>query len=446
MKKRPAVAIAIATLLVGLTACSGSYRDQIQGSYGSSFKRGGEAMRAKDYDDAAEHYAFAAKSGHPRALIAYGRLHAKGQGVERDPVRAAALFHEAHNKASSYKPKAALELGLLYLRGGDGPSGTVNKAEGRARKFLTEALNGGEFKAASSLGRIYDQGLGVDRDTAKAINFYNRAPNTDAYAARRLATLLTRSGASKDDVADTTERVVTQLEARGESGDGKAWLQLADIFSRNQIVDADPARAIAYLERLPEDGDPKMNMQLARLYGQIGDHRERKRRLRLAADAGELKAQTALAKLFLKPGTVDTNGAVGRYYAERAIGKQSKEAMVYLGLALVRGDVLRREPLAGESLLRRAADDGHTGAAVALGASILSGDVRERQPGEGQALLEKAAEKGSADAMSALGFAYQLGRGVPADPAMALEWLQKAADAGQRDAKAFLERRAGTGA
>ena len=257
MRKRPVAAIAAAVLLAGLTACSGgSYRDQIQGSYNSSFKQGSQALRAKDYDAAAEHYAFAAKSGHPRALIGYGRLFAKGQGVERDPVRAAALFHEAHSKTSSYKPRAALELGLLYLQGGDGPSGTLTKAEGRARKFLVEALDGGETKAASSLGRIYDRGLGVERDTAKAINFYNRAPETDAYSARRLATLMTKAGASKDDVAETADRIVTQLEARGESGDGKAWLQLADIYSQEPASSRPTRHARSPIwRRLPEDGD-----------------------------------------------------------------------------------------------------------------------------------------------------------------------------------------------
>ncbi|MEM9627713.1 MAG: tetratricopeptide repeat protein [Pseudomonadota bacterium] len=440
MKKPSLAAIAAAAMLLGLTACSGSYKSQIQGSYGTYFKKGSAALRAKDFDSAADHYAFAARSGHPRALIAYGRLFAKGDGVEQDPSRAAALFQEAYQKTSPMKAKAALELGQLYMKGGDGPSGEVEKDLSLARTFLSEALDGGEARAASSLGRIYDRGLGVDADPVAAIGFYRQASARDVNAARRLATLLTKTGGAEEEIAATAGRAVSALEARGEAGDGNAWMQLADIFARGQIVEVDRVRAVNYLERLPEDNDPKMNLRLAGLYGKIGDQAERKRRLRLAADAGETRAQTALAKLFLTPNTADTNGAVGRFYAERAIGNDSKSAMVHLGLALVRGDVLAREPKVGETLLRRAEKGGHLGAKVALGTSILSGDLPGREWDEGRELLEEAAKKGSPDAMSALGFGYHLGRGLPADKTLGLTWLRKAADAGQRDAKAFLSR------
>ncbi len=433
-------------MLVGLTACSGSYRNQIQGSYGSYFSKGSEALRAKDYERAAEHYAFAARSGHPRALISYGRLFARGNGVDLDPARAVELLSDAHSKTSPFKAKAAFELGQIYLKGGDGPSGAVAKDEVRARELFLEALGGGEVRAASSLGKIYDRGLGVIPDPAEAIGFYRQASADDANSARRLATLLARADGSTDEIAEAAGRAVRVLEARGEGGDGRALMQLADIFSKGQIVEADQVRAAGYLEKLPEDNDPAMNMKLAKLYGQIGDQGEQRKRLRLAADAGETKAQTTLAKLFLTPGTPDTNGAVGRYYAERAIGKKSKSAMFYLGLALLRGQVLEREPVVGGLLLRRASEEGHVGASAALGASILNGDIRGQEPDEGLKLLEAAAEQGAVSAMSSLGFAYQKGLGVPADEALALKWLQKAADGGSRKAQSFLDRRQEEGA
>lgn len=446
MKKSCLSTLALIAMLAGLTACSGTYQSRIQGSYGSYFKKGSEALRAKDFERAADYYAFAAKSGHPRTLIAYGQLFSKGRGVERDPARAAGLFSEALGKSSPYKAKAALGLGQLYLKGGDGPSGTVEKDEARARELLLVAIDGGEVRAASYLARIYDGGLGVDPDPAKAIDFYRQTAANDANSARKLAILLAKTGGSEDEIAETAERAINEFETRGQAGDGKAWMQLADIFMRGRIVEADKVRAVSYLQRLPEDNDPAMNMRLAKLYRKAGDRKEHKKRLRLAADAGEAEAQTALAKLFLTPGTADTNGAVGRYYAERAIGQNSEPAMVYLGVALVEGDVLTPEPGIGETLLRRAADNGDVDAAVALGSAILRGDVRGRQEDEAQKLLEAAAAKGSRDAMSALGFGYHLGQGLPMDQALGLDWLQKAADAGQRDARVFLKRNAGAGA
>ena len=440
MKKRLVVSLSLAVLLAGLSACSGAYSPSIQGSYGSAYKRGSTALAAGDYERAVGEYAFAAKSDHPRALIAYGRLFAKGYGVERDPARAAELFEKAYGKRSDVRARAALELANVLLDGGDGPSGAISKDEDRARSLLLEALDGGEARAASRLGRVYDAGLGVDPDPDQAIAYYRRAPQNDAIAARRLAALLVGSGSSKEDVAEIANRAVSLLEIRADGGYQKAWLYLSDIFANGVIVDSDPPRAIDYLLNLHDDKDTAINIRLAKLYGQIGDGDQQRRQLQLAADAGNARAQTALAKLYLEPGTLDTNGAVGRYYALRAIGQNSTSAMLYLGLALVRGDVLDREPLAGESLLRRASESGHVGATAALGAFMLGGDIRSRQPGEGLSLLEEAAARGSSDAMRALGFAYHFGRGLPEDKTLASAWLERAADAGDQEAAEFLER------
>lgn len=435
------VAVASTALIVTLAGCSGAYQNSIQGSYNTAYKRGGEAKSAGDYKLAAKEYAFAARSGHPKALLAYGGLFEKGYGVDRDPVRAAELFEEAHDKQSGVDAKAALELGKLLLKGGDGPSGTLDKDEERARTLLQKAFDGGEARAAYSLGKIYEGGLGVDPDPARAISYYEQAPDDDSNSSRKLAALRIDAGASKDDVTEVTERTINRLEERAQGGYDRAWYDLADIFAKGKIVDADLTRAVGYLERLPADTDAAMTKRVDKLYKRIDDLKKQRQRDRLAADAGSPEAQTELARLFLEPGTADTNGVVGRYYALRAIGQNSTDAMYYLGKALVHGDVLDPEPLAGETLLRRASEDGHAEATLALGRFILAGDLRSRRPDEGRELLEQAAAEGSADAMRELGFAYHLGLGLPQDPGLALEWLKRAADAGDGDAIEFLDER-----
>jgi|GEM_PF-3757586 len=440
MTKRHLAVIGIAVSLISLTACSGnSYQTKIPGSYGSSYQRGSDALRAGDFDYAAEQYAFAASSGHPKALIAYGRLFAKGQGVDQDPARAFGLFEEAYDKASPFKGKAAHELGQFLMKGGEGPSGTIQANEERAKSLLLEAFDNGELRSATALGRLYEQGLGVEPDLNMAIDYYQKAPKNDAYAARNLARLLAKTGSAEDGVRRAAERAVSVFETRGKAGDGRAWMQLAEIYTKNEIVDADPERARDYLTNIRDPDDPAMQMRLAQIYGRIGERQERNRMMRLAADAGDVKAQTALAKLFLEPRTEDTSGAVGRYYAERAIGAGSQAAMVHLGRAMLRGEVLEPDPNLGETLLRQAHNDGFLGATVALGASILEGYLPGSRPEEGKALLELAAEKGSSDAMSALGFAYLFGRGVPRNDVLGTSWLSQAADAGHQRAKAYID-------
>ena len=88
----------VLSVLLGLSvaACSlgGHYDDKIPTSYANSMKSGFAALEAGDYEKAEADLAFAAGSGHPRTLIAYGELFADGRAVERDPLRAKALFED----------------------------------------------------------------------------------------------------------------------------------------------------------------------------------------------------------------------------------------------------------------------------------------------------------------------------------------------------------------
>ncbi|MGI9502316.1 MAG: tetratricopeptide repeat protein, partial [Geminicoccaceae bacterium] len=366
-------------VLLSLAACSGGhYNNRIPGSYGAYYKSGSQAAKAKDYETAAEHYAFAAKSGHPRAVTAYAELFAYGRGVDRDPLKAVALLENAYGKSSSAKGKTALTLGRVLLEGGSGPSGEFAANPERARALLTEALTSGQVNAASSLGKIYDKGIGTERDIAKAISYYQRVAGRSPSGARRHAELLAEAGAPKARIAEAADNAITLIEERAEGGSSKAWVQLADIYTRGTIIEPDYERAIGYLEKVVGEGDTAVYMRLVRLYGKIGDDQREREMLQLAADADDVKAQTKLARLFLKAGTADTNGPVGRYYAERAIGKGNTSAMVYLGAALIRGDVLTADPQTGETLLRRASEVGHVSGKSALGAAILRGKITGR--------------------------------------------------------------------
>jgi TPR repeat protein len=443
--------MAIARLLIittavslGLTACSGGhYRNNIPGAYGSSFSRGVDAARERDYEEAAEQYGYAAESGHPRALVYYAELIASGRGVERDPLLASQLLEDAHSKSSNYKSRAALSLGRLLIDGGEGPSGSLQPDQERALVLLEEALEGGETRAGRVLGRMYDEGIGTNPDIEKAIGYYERVASEDARSAQRLASLLVETGASQDRIAKVTNNAITQLEQQARNGRNYAWIQLADIYMRDELVDSDPEKALSYLQNVADGEDPTVLARLADVYGELGDPVKEREMLRKAADKGDIRAQTQLAKLFLQPGTGDTNGAVGRYYAERAIAKGSKAAMVYLGIALIRGQVVEADPGAGETLLRRASSTGHGSATTALGLALMRDEIQSRYPDEGKKILETAAENGSTAAMTALGFAYQTGRGLPRNEALALEWLERAADAGHPKAKKFMAEQAG---
>ena len=422
---------------LSVAACSlGHYGDKVPGSYGTSLKSGFEALKAGDDETAKADLAFAAGSGHPRALVAYGELFANGRTVERDPVRAKALFEEAYAKSSSSKGKAAALLGQLLLEGGEGPSGKLESNPKQARLLLLDSLERAEVRAAALLGKIYAEGIGVDVNKNAAIDYYRQAADSDRWAARELATLLIEAGSPESDAA--VENVLAQFESRAEAGDEKSWLHLADFYARGEIVEPDHERAMRYLQNVPAAGNPEVLVRLAKLYEKRGDAAQSQALFQQAADIGDPAARAKLAGLMLKGGTDNTNGPLGLRYAELAIAQGNEAAMSYLGNALLKGDVLKSDPRRGESLLRQGAKAGHTGSMAALGTWLLRSEIPPRFPGEGKQLLETAAESGSKRAMSTLGFAYHKGQGLPKDDAAAIHWLQRAVDAGDKDAQKLL--------
>ncbi|MGI9502001.1 MAG: tetratricopeptide repeat protein [Geminicoccaceae bacterium] len=432
---RPLILSAMVSLSVA--ACSGGhYDDAIPGSYGTSLKSGFAALEAKDYETAEADLAFAAKSGHPRALIAYGDLFANGRAVPFDPVRAKALYDEALGKSSSQKPKAAWSIGRLLLEGGEGPSGKLEANPQTARQLLLKALEDGEVRAASTLGEIYADGIGVDANVNAAIDYYEQAADSDRWAAKELAILLVETNSPEG--GEAAQNAIAQFETRAAEGDDKAWLQLADFFTRDEIIEPDLDRAQAYLQNVPATGNPEVLVRLAKIYDKRGDAAQSKVFYQQAADIGDAQAQAKLAELMLKGGTNNTNGPLGRRYAEMAIAQGNEVALSHLGNALLKGDVLKPDPRLGEKLLRQGSEAGHAGSMAALGGWLLRNEITPRFPNEGRQILEVAAEQGSRGAMSTLGFAYHKGQGLPKDERAAVQWLQRAADAGHADAKKLL--------
>jgi uncharacterized protein len=78
-----------------------------------------------------------------------------------------------------------LIVGTMYEVG---EGAEVNLAEGL--KWITKAADKGNGRAQYSLGNMYEQGLGVDKDRSKAIELYKAsAKNGDQSAKDRLKAL-----------------------------------------------------------------------------------------------------------------------------------------------------------------------------------------------------------------------------------------------------------------
>ena len=100
---------------------------------------------------------------------------------------------------------------------------------------------------------------------------------------------------------------------------------------------------------------------------------------------------------------------------------------MYLGRALLHGNVLPADLGRAETLLQEAAAAGNSAAQSDLGSAYLSGSPLPRDAEAGLRWLEAAIDQGNRLAMHELGYAYWKGDGVPQDRAKAEELLGRAA-------------------
>ena len=121
-----------------------------------------EKRGERDLDCAVRSIAASAKAGRPSAQSLFAWMHAKGIGVDREPITALALYLLA---ASRGDLAAQNNLGELYETGAE-PG--LERDPHRAALWYENAARGGFGPAQYNLGRLYALGLGVEYDAVAA--------------------------------------------------------------------------------------------------------------------------------------------------------------------------------------------------------------------------------------------------------------------------------------
>ena len=161
-------------------------------------------------------------------------------------------------------------------------------------------------------------------------------------------------------------------------------------------------------------------------------------RLRVAADANQVDAQTALGGLY------DGGRGVSQDYAEaaawylRAARRGDADSQNSLGAMYQRGQGVLRDGHEAVRWFRRAADQGHVLAQRNLGVMYSAGQGVPRDPREAAAWYRRAADQGNVQALFDLGVMFSLGDGVARDAEQAAAWFRKAADQGHAYAQTNL--------
>jgi uncharacterized protein len=248
--------------------------------------------------------------GHDGARFILAKAYRDGDGLQRDPARAFALYREIYREEPG-DTKIQIALGDAYARG-DGV--VLNRR--LAAEFYTQAARQGDPDGQVRLGTAYLYGAGVDRDSQKSDHWLSRAGEAGVIEAKVQLGSAKLSGLAS--TVDAEGAFASYLRA-AEAGSQTAMIEVARALMKGFGTLADPALAKMWLERAAALGSPDAMFELHRLHdiGAKPNAREAERWLRQAAQSGHAAAMYRLA-LRHQQGSSEQDKTMAREWLEKA--------------------------------------------------------------------------------------------------------------------------------
>jgi TPR repeat protein len=261
----------------------------------------------------------------------------------------------------------------------------------------------GQTTAQIDLGLNYAKGIGVEKDYATALQWFQKA---------------------------------------ADQGDAHAQFYVGLMHERGYSVPHSYATALIWYRKSAEQNFPAAQVAMARFYARgLGVPRDRAQQvmwLRRAAEQDNALAEFVLGNLYRLGLGVQKDPATAAQWYQRAVAKNYGPAEARLGLMYMHGFGVHKDYAQSLQLLRRAADKTNPIAQNGLGELYAHGDGVPRDYAQALHWFRLSADQGNTMAAFNLGMMYAEGRGVPRDPTEANKWLQQSAGAGNEYAIAQL--------
>lgn len=209
-----------------------------------------------DYDEAAVVIKIAADRGSAAALCDYGVYLMNGDGVEKDETGAVRCWEKAAEQ--DFAP-AQYKLGVCYMQGACG----VEKDEAKAAQYFIKAAEGGNRDSMLNMSIFYGNGIGVDVDRQKSLEYLEKAAEMEQPVACCYlgAALTARENSSEEDLA----RGAKLLEKAAEMGHTEAQFIYGRCCEDGRGVEKDLAEAAGWYRRAAKAGMPQANAALIHL-------------------------------------------------------------------------------------------------------------------------------------------------------------------------------------
>jgi enhanced entry protein EnhC len=339
---------------------------------------------------------------------------------------------------------------------------TNQEKQQTAFAIADEQANNGDEKAALLLGLLYDRGLGVSQDPAKAIYWYQQA-GANAVSQFILGTytiegkgvaqnldkgtdMLQQSASAQFSYADfnlaildhdAKKQFLPNLIKSYELGNNNAGIVLADYYLAENAQNSDPEKmqkAKEIYSGLAEKGDQYAQLKLAYMFdnglGSAPDPVAAQRWYTASAEQGNVLSQYLLGQFYQvgKIGQPDYNLAK-EWYQKAA--DQLPAASVALGFIYETVDDNYAQAI---NAYEQAANKGNVLGEYNLALMYEYGKGVSVDYHRAKALFSDAADKGYPEAMTSLAGMYFYGLGEERNEQQALTWYKKAADVGNANA------------
>lgn len=208
----------------------------------------------KDEKKAYQMFTSAANSGHAGAANYLGVMYSRGIGVSADKKQAFDWYQKAADQNNS---NAQFNLAEM-LRRGDGVA-----VDFAAALRLYEQAAEDDPDALVEMGRMYSQGLGVEKDLLKAGEFYamaadQKVESAKSYLDEQIAICM--KGSKIDDL----QAASCFLAAGG--GHPVALALVGSFFHSGNFVQKDYEKSVPLFRRAAEHGDIRAMIMMGRIY------------------------------------------------------------------------------------------------------------------------------------------------------------------------------------
>lgn len=380
--------------------------------------------------------------------------------MDGDKQKQEQAFKVAENQAETGNEKAALLLGILYDRGIG-----INTDPAKALYWYQKA---GENPVSQFiLGTYYTEGKGVAQDKEKGMALLKQSTDAEfSYADFNLAVLKQQSGEdflpylidsyklgnshagivladyylSESSDLEQMNQAKEIYKGLADKGDQYAQLKLAYMLQKGLGAEPDLVAAQYWYTASAEQGNPEAQYLLGQFYqvGEIGEPDYNLAKQWYQKAAKPLsKADVALGFIYE---TVDDNYSQALKAYEQAAAKGDVLGAYNLALMYEYGKGVPVNYSKALILFKEAAEKGVPEAMSQLAGMYFYGLGNPRNEQEALVWYKKAAILGNSNALYALGLLSETGVGVKLDFPDALRYYQEASDKGNEKAMLALAR------